>query len=115
MSQQRLSLWAADEIDEDLHDVDVSLAIGSYAQNGLYDDGAHPHPVLPSVVPDPPQAQSRINEATLIAVQQQMAQQAAFSQIPDVVKRVSLSPLSVPPRPVVTAAISSSCTSTKLS
>lgn len=32
-------------------------------------------------------AQSRINEATLVAVQQQMAQQAAFAQIPDVVKR----------------------------
>lgn len=34
-------------------------------------------------------AQPRIDEATLLAVQQQMAQQAAFSQIPDVVKRVS--------------------------
>ena len=31
-----------------------------------------------------------INEATLIAMQQQMAQQAAFAQIPDAVKRVSL-------------------------
>ena len=30
-----------------------------------------------------------INEATLIAMQQQMAQQAAFAQIPDAVKRVS--------------------------
>jgi hypothetical protein len=29
-----------------------------------------------------------IDEATLLAVQQQMAQQAAFAQIPDVVKRV---------------------------
>ena len=34
-------------------------------------------------------AQPRIDEATLLAVQQQMAQQAAFSQVPDVVKRVS--------------------------
>lgn len=33
-------------------------------------------------------AQPRIDEATLIAVQHQMAQQAAFSQIPDAVKRV---------------------------
>ena len=33
--------------------------------------------------------QSRIDEATLLAVQQQMAQQAAFASIPDVVKRVS--------------------------
>ncbi|TFY78189.1 hypothetical protein EWM64_g5825 [Hericium alpestre] len=70
MSSQRMALWAAEEIDEELHDVDVNLAIGNYAQNGLYDD-----------------AQSRINEATLLAVQQQMAQQAAFAQIPDVVKR----------------------------
>lgn len=34
-------------------------------------------------------AQSRIDEAALLAMQQQMVQQAAFSQIPDVVKRVS--------------------------
>lgn len=32
--------------------------------------------------------QSRIDEATIIAVQQQMAQQAAFASVPDVVKRV---------------------------
>ncbi|EIM83993.1 uncharacterized protein STEHIDRAFT_62056 [Stereum hirsutum FP-91666 SS1] len=70
MAQQRMALWAAEEIDEEMHDVDVNLAIGNYAQSGLYDD-----------------AQSRINEATLVAVQQQMAQQAAFAQIPDVVKR----------------------------
>ncbi|THH16303.1 hypothetical protein EW146_g4306 [Bondarzewia mesenterica] len=70
MAQQRMALWAAEEIEEDLHDVDVNLAIGNYGQNGMYDD-----------------AQSRINEATLLAVQQQMAQQAAFAQIPDVVKR----------------------------
>jgi translation initiation factor 3 subunit L len=29
-----------------------------------------------------------IDEATLVAMQQQIAQQTAFSQIPDVVKRV---------------------------
>jgi hypothetical protein len=33
-------------------------------------------------------AQPRIDEATLVAVQHQMAQQAAFAQIPDAVKRV---------------------------
>ena len=33
-------------------------------------------------------AQPRIDEATLVAVQHQMAQQAAFSQVPDAVKRV---------------------------
>jgi len=33
-------------------------------------------------------AQPRIDEATLGAVQHQMAQQAAFAQIPDPVKRV---------------------------
>ncbi|KAI0051579.1 hypothetical protein FA95DRAFT_1587123 [Auriscalpium vulgare] len=69
MSQPRLGLWATEEIDEEIQDVDVNLAI-NYAQSGLYDD-----------------AQSRINEAAIIAVQQQMAQQAAFAQIPDVVKR----------------------------
>jgi len=69
MSQPRVSLWATEEIDEDLQ-VDVNLAIGNYGQNGLYDD-----------------AQPRIDEATLVAVQHQMAQQAAFAQIPDAVKR----------------------------
>ncbi|KAJ3008748.1 hypothetical protein NUW54_g3037 [Trametes sanguinea] len=68
MAQQR-KVWEAD-LDEDLQDVDLNLAIGSYGQNGLYDD-----------------AQSRVDEATLLALQQQMAQQAAFAQIPDVVKR----------------------------
>ncbi|KAH9991984.1 eukaryotic translation initiation factor 3 subunit 6 [Russula compacta] len=71
MSQPRVSLWATEEIDEDLQ-VDVNLAIGNYGQNGLYDDAA---------------AQPRIDEATLVAVQHQMAQQAAFAQIPDAVKR----------------------------
>lgn len=42
MSQQRMALWAADEIDEDLQDVDLSLAIGNYGQNGQYDDGEAP-------------------------------------------------------------------------
>lgn len=69
MSQPRASLWAAEDIDEDLQ-VDVHLAIGNYGQNGLYDD-----------------AQPRIDEVTLVAVQHQMAQQAAFAQIPDAVKR----------------------------
>ena len=35
-------------------------------------------------------AQPRIDEATLVAVQHQMAQQAAFAQIPDAVKRVRI-------------------------
>ncbi|KAH9896841.1 eukaryotic translation initiation factor 3 subunit 6 [Cubamyces lactineus] len=69
MAQQRKALWEAD-LDEDLQDVDLNLAIGSYGQNGLYDD-----------------VQSRIDETTILAVQQQMAQQQAFAQIPDVVKR----------------------------
>src|SRR5262245_13664018 len=40
-------------------------------------------------------AQAHIGEATLLAVQQHMAQQAAFSQVPDVVKGVSGSFLTV--------------------
>jgi len=59
-------------MDEDLQDVDLNLAIGTYGQSGMYED-----------------SQPRIDEATLIAVQQQMAQQAAYAQVPDVVKRVS--------------------------
>lgn len=90
MSQPRASLWAAEDIDEDLQ-VDVHLAIGNYGQNGLYDDG----PYICSIVVSSDShhspraaAQPRIDEATLVAVQHQMAQQAAFAQIPDAVKRV---------------------------
>lgn len=37
MAQQRMALWAAEaDIDED---VDLSLALGNYGQNGHYDDG----------------------------------------------------------------------------
>lgn len=39
MEQQRMALWAAEELDEEMQDVDVNLAIGNYAQSGLYDDG----------------------------------------------------------------------------
>jgi translation initiation factor 3 subunit L len=94
MSQPRASLWAAEDIDEDLQ-VDVHLAIGNYGQNGLYDDGPYIHSVItpllypqahhsPCTAAQPP----RIDEATLVAVQHQMAQQAAFAQTPDPVKRV---------------------------
>ncbi|KAI0635140.1 eukaryotic translation initiation factor 3 subunit 6 [Trametes polyzona] len=68
MAQQR-KVWEAD-LDEEFQDVDLNLAIGTYGQSDVYDD-----------------AQSRIDESTLLAMQQQMVQQAAFAQIPDVVKR----------------------------
>lgn len=90
MSQQRMALWAAEEIDEELQDVDLSLAIGNYGQNGMYDDGALRISIFclfgTIIVPiaQPPQ----IDESTLMAMQQHIAQQAAFAQIPDVVKRV---------------------------
>ena len=38
MAQQRTAVWEAD-LDEDFHDVDLNLAIGTYGQNGLYEDG----------------------------------------------------------------------------
>jgi len=64
-----MEIWNAEQdVDDELADVDLNLAIGSYGQT--YDD-AQPH----------------IDEATLAAAQQMMAQQAAFAQIPDVVKR----------------------------
>ncbi|KAG8826371.1 hypothetical protein FRB91_010843 [Serendipita sp. 411] len=61
-----------EELDDadDLAEVGLNLAIGNYGQGGLYDDG------MP-----------RIDEATLIAMQQHVAQQVALAQIPDVVKR----------------------------
>ncbi|EDR09730.1 uncharacterized protein LACBIDRAFT_319156 [Laccaria bicolor S238N-H82] len=50
----------------------LSLVIGNYGQNDHYEDSHIPQP--------------QIDESMLIAMQQHMAQQAAFSQIPDVVK-----------------------------
>ncbi|EIW75748.1 eukaryotic translation initiation factor 3 subunit 6 [Coniophora puteana RWD-64-598 SS2] len=70
MSQQRMALWAAEaDLDEDIHDVDISLAMGSsYQGAAIYEEAAH---------------QPSLDESALLA----MAQQAAFAQIPDVVKR----------------------------
>jgi translation initiation factor 3 subunit L len=90
MSQQRMALWATEtEVDEDLQDVDLNLAIGNYGQNGLYEDGAcilcnqmNAVNLATGAI-----AQSRIEDTTSLAMQQQIAQQA-FAQIPDVVKRV---------------------------
>ena len=40
MTEQRMTYWAAEaEVDEDLEDVDLNLAIGSFGQTGLYEDG----------------------------------------------------------------------------
>ena len=85
MAQNRVALWAAEDLEED---VDLSLALGSYGQNDTYNDGQLDNPfcVLCSyVLLAPPQ----IDESAFLAMQQHMAQQAAFSQIPDVVKGVS--------------------------
>ncbi|KAJ7100599.1 eukaryotic translation initiation factor 3 subunit 6 [Mycena belliarum] len=70
MAQPRVALWAAeaDDMDEDLQD----MSLGNYGQNGHYDDTLFQQP--------------QIDEVTLMAMQQHMAQQAAFAQIPDVVK-----------------------------
>jgi hypothetical protein len=35
-----MALWAAEEIDEDLS-VDLSLSMGNYGQDGMYDDCAY--------------------------------------------------------------------------
>jgi translation initiation factor 3 subunit L len=72
MASQRMALWAAEDMEEDLQDVDYSV---SYTQPGQYDDA---HIQAP-----------QIDEQTLIAMQQHIAQQTAFAQIPDVVKAVS--------------------------
>lgn len=40
MAEQRMTYWAAEaEVDEDLEDVDLNLAIGSFGQTDLYEDG----------------------------------------------------------------------------
>ncbi|EKM77681.1 hypothetical protein AGABI1DRAFT_114981 [Agaricus bisporus var. burnettii JB137-S8] len=69
MAHQQVPMWAAEaDIDEE---VDSILAIGNYGQ-GHFEDAPIQHP--------------QFDEASIIAIQQHMAQQAAFSQIPDVVK-----------------------------
>ena len=90
MAQQRKALWESD-LDEDLHDVNLNLAIGTYGQNGLYDDGEDASHSTPEHTISRVRilaAQPRIDESTLLAVQQQVAQQAALAQVPDPVKRV---------------------------
>ncbi|CAK5262274.1 unnamed protein product [Mycena citricolor] len=69
MAQPRVPLWAADtdDLDEDLQD----MSLGNYGQTG-YEDTLFQQP--------------QIDEATLMAMQQHIAQQTAFAQIPDVVK-----------------------------
>ncbi|KAF8908097.1 eukaryotic translation initiation factor 3 subunit 6 [Gymnopilus junonius] len=70
MAQQRLALWNAEEDLEE--DVDLTMALENYTQEMHYDDSQISQP--------------QIDESTFIAMQQHMAQQAAFQQIPDVVK-----------------------------
>ncbi|KIJ12736.1 hypothetical protein PAXINDRAFT_156845 [Paxillus involutus ATCC 200175] len=70
-AQQRVALWAAEpDLDDEINDVDIPLAIPSYPNADMYED--------PNV---------QLDESALLATQAQIAQQAAFAQIPDVVKR----------------------------
>ena len=73
MAHQRVALWAAESDPEDDNDVDSDIQIPlPPSTNELYDD--------PNL---------QLDEGALLAMQQHIAQQAAFSQIPDIVKRVS--------------------------
>ncbi|KAH7890402.1 RNA polymerase I-associated factor PAF67-domain-containing protein [Phlebopus sp. FC_14] len=70
-AQQRVALWAAEPDLDDINDVDIPLSIPPvYANADLYDD--------PNL---------QLDESALLAMQAQLAQQTAFAQIPDVVKR----------------------------
>ncbi|KAF8546864.1 eukaryotic translation initiation factor 3 subunit 6 [Imleria badia] len=71
-AQQRVALWAAEpDLDDEINDVDIPLTIPSYPTADIYDDPAN----------------LQLDETALLAVQAQIAQQTAFAQIPDVVKR----------------------------
>jgi len=87
MSEQRLALWNAEEDLEE--EVDISMAVGSYGPT-VYDDGKIFKSVLviSLLIITAHILQPQIDESTLVSMQQHMAQQAAFSQIPDVVKSV---------------------------
>jgi translation initiation factor 3 subunit L len=71
MAHQRVALWAAEPDLDDADDVDIPIPMPS-STNEMYDD--------PNL---------QLDEGSLQAMQQHIAQQAAFAQIPDVVKRVS--------------------------
>jgi translation initiation factor 3 subunit L len=75
MAHQRVALWAAEsDLDDDINDADVDIPIPMPSStNEMYDD--------PNL---------QLDEGSLQAMQQHIAQQAAFAQIPDVVKRVSI-------------------------
>ena len=87
MAEQRLALWnAEDDLEEE---VDLSIAIGSYGP-AVYDDGENLLWILTSLfLIFHPTAHIHPPQTDLISMQQHMAQQAAFSQIPDVVKSVT--------------------------
>ncbi|KAJ7864974.1 eukaryotic translation initiation factor 3 subunit 6 [Mycena olivaceomarginata] len=76
MAQPRVGIWAAeaDDMDDDLQD----MSLGNYGQGGYDDKCNHFRAAFFQ--------QPQIDEATLMAMQQHMAQQAAFAAIPDVVK-----------------------------
>lgn len=87
MAEQRLSLWnAEDDLEEE---VDLSIDIGSYGPI-VYDDGEYlfRNIDVPLVYYAILLAHIHQSQTDLISMQQHMAQQAAFSQIPDVVKSV---------------------------
>ncbi|KEP45784.1 eukaryotic translation initiation factor 3 subunit L [Rhizoctonia solani 123E] len=69
---QAARYYPHDEYEDDLGDVNIEAVVGNYGLggHGTYEDD-----------------QARIDEATMAAMQHQMAQQVAFAQIPDVVKR----------------------------
>jgi len=89
MSNQRVPIWAADA---DLDDDDeLNFVIGNYGQNN-FEDGALPLSIKKnghSSFIAAPIHHPHLDEAAVATIQQHMAQQAALSQLPDVVKTVS--------------------------
>ncbi|VDC03799.1 unnamed protein product [Peniophora sp. CBMAI 1063] len=72
MAQARMPLWAAEDMDEELQDVDVNIGLGSYGQGEMYDEAS----------------QARLASQILAMEQQKLLANAeAFAAIPDPVKR----------------------------
>lgn len=91
MSDQRVPIWAADaDLDDDVELNLLNLVIGNYGQNN-FEDGAldqwSSQPIL--IIHAAPIQQPHLDGPDMTAIQQHVAQQAAFAQIPDVVKAVS--------------------------
>ncbi len=88
MASQR-PVYYEQELEEDINDANLDMAIGNYGQN-IYDTGSFyrhlPKPIMS--LRGSRIDQGQYSEAALQAIQQEYAAQSALSQVPEQVQRV---------------------------